>query len=110
MTIAINRREFVSSLAALPLAARGVFAGQNAAPSFPIIDSHIHLFDKTRPEGAPWPVDLPGGGEPPPCMIALPNRYQAIVRPLGVVGAIVIEASTRLDDNQWLLDVAANAP
>ena len=43
-------------------------------------------------------------------MIALPNRYQAITAPLGVVGAIVVEASPRLDDNQWILDVAANAP
>jgi predicted TIM-barrel fold metal-dependent hydrolase len=43
-------------------------------------------------------------------MIALPNRYKAIVTPFGVVGAIVVEASPRLEDNQWILDIAANAP
>ena len=110
MKVEFNRREFVSSLAALPLAARAAFAAQDPTPAFPIIDTHIHLFDKTRPEGAPYPRDMPGGGEPPQGMIALPNRYQAITAPLGVVGAIVVEASPRLDDNQWILDLAANAP
>ena len=110
MKIEFNRREFVSSLAALPLAARAAFAAQDPTPAFPIIDTHIHLFDKTRPEGAPYPRDMPGGGEPPQGMIALPNRYQAITAPLGVVGAIVVEASPRLDDNRWILDLAANAP
>ena len=40
----------------------------------------------------------------------MPNRYEAITAPLGVVGAIVVEASPRLDDNQWILDLAENAP
>ena len=43
-------------------------------------------------------------------MIALPERYQAITAPFGVAGAIVVEASPRLDDNHWILDVAADAP
>ena len=109
MTVEYNRREFVSSLAAAPLAAKAAFAAQDPGP-FPIIDTHIHLFDKTRPAGAPYPRDMPGGGEPPQGMIALPNRYQAITAPIGVVGAIVVEASPRLDDNQWILGVAADAP
>jgi L-fuconolactonase len=105
-----TRREFVSALTSLPFAARAALAGQaNSAPA-PIIDTHIHLFDKTRPEGAPYPSDVSGGGEPLQGMIALPNRYKAIVTPFGVVGAIVVEASPRLEDNQWILDVAANAP
>ena len=110
MTVECNRREFVRSLAAVPFAVTEVFAAQDSTPLFPIIDTHIHLFDKTRPEGAPYPRDLPGGGEPPQGMIALPNRYQAITAPFGVVGAIVVEASPRLEDNQWILDVAADAP
>ena len=110
MKVELNPREFATSLAAVPLAAKAAFAVQDAPPPFPIIDTHIHLFDKTRPEGAPYPRDVPGGGEPVQGMIALPNRYQAITAPFGVVGAIVVEASPRLDDNQWVLDVAANAP
>ena len=110
MNVELNRREFVTSLAAWPVAAKAAFAAQDPTPSFQIIDTHIHLFDKTRPEGAPYPRDMPGGGEPPQGMIALPNRYQAITAPLGVVGAIVVEASPRLDDNQWILDVTENEP
>src|SRR4029077_2145339 len=33
-----------------------------------------------------------------------------MIAPFGVVGAIVVEASPRLEDNQWILDQAANAP
>lgn len=53
MTLEVNRRTFVGSLASLPLAVRGNMAAQASTPAFPIIDTHIHLFDKTRPEGAP---------------------------------------------------------
>jgi len=113
MRVEFNRREFINSLAGLPFAAKAALVAQasrNEGPMFPIIDTHIHLFDKTRPEGAPYPRDVPGGGEPPQGMIALPNRYSAIVTSFGVVGAVVVEASPRLEDNQWVLDVAANAP
>jgi L-fuconolactonase len=44
---------------------------------------------------------------------ALPARYREVAKPFGVVGAIVIEAqvgSPRIEDNQWVLDVAAKDP
>ena len=110
MKIQYSRREFVGTLAALPLAARAAFAGQVVKPPFPVIDTHIHLFDRTRPEGAPYPMIPRDGGEPPQGMIALPNRYQAIAEQFGVVGAVVVEASPRLEDNQWILDVAKDYP
>jgi L-fucono-1,5-lactonase len=113
----MNRRQFVNTLGVLPFVARGLTARaaqtsapQAPAPTLPIIDTHIHLFDKTRPAGAPYPRDMPGGGEPPQGMIAVPGRYKMIVAPFGVVGAIVVEASPRLEDNQWILDQAAKAP
>ena len=53
---------------------------------------------------------MPGGGEPPQGMIALPNRYKAIVVPFGVAGAIIVEASPRVEDNDWLLDISKNHP
>lgn len=109
LQLTVSRREFVGALAAVPLAARAAM-GQDDAAAFPIIDTHIHIFDKTRPQGAPYPADVTGGGEPVQGMIALPNRYEAIVAPFGVVGAIVVEASDWVDDNQWVLDVAADEP
>jgi len=38
---------------------------------------------------------------------ALPDRYRKIAAPLGVVGAIEVEASPWLEDNQWVLDISA---
>ncbi len=39
---------------------------------------------------------------------ALPARYRSVAGPLGVTGAIEVECSPWLEDNQWVLDVAAN--
>ncbi len=72
-------------------------------PSIPIIDAHIHLFDPTRPEGVPWPNKNNATLYQP----ALPGRYRKIPTPLGITGAIEVECSTWLEDNQWVLDVAA---
>jgi len=72
-------------------------------PPVPIIDAHIHLFDTRRPEGVPWPDKNDAVLYKP----ALPDRYRKIAAPLGVVGAIEVECSTRLEDNQWVLNIAA---
>lgn len=73
------------------------------AASIAVIDAHIHLFDPTRPEGIPWPPkDNPVLYKP-----ALPARYERIAKPLGIVGAIEVEASPLIEDNQWVLDQAA---
>jgi predicted TIM-barrel fold metal-dependent hydrolase len=73
------------------------------APAIPIIDTHIHLFDTTRPEGVPWPAKTNAVLYRP----ALPARYREIAEPLGIKGAIEVECSPWLEDNQWVLDVAA---
>jgi predicted TIM-barrel fold metal-dependent hydrolase len=71
--------------------------------SIPIIDTHMHLFDTTRPQGVPWPEKTDKVLYKP----ALPRRYRGIVEPLGIVGAIEVEASPLLEDNQWVLDQMA---
>ena len=73
------------------------------AASFPIIDTHIHLFDTRRPQGVPWPAKDNAALYKP----ALPDRLRKIAIPHGVNGAIEVEASPWLEDNQWVLDVAA---
>jgi predicted TIM-barrel fold metal-dependent hydrolase len=73
------------------------------AAAIPIIDTHIHLFDTARPQGVPWPAKDNEILYRP----ALPGRYRALARPLGVLGAIEVEASPWLEDNQWVLDVTA---
>ena len=74
-----------------------------AAPALPIIDCHIHFFDVGRPQGVPWPEK----SDKVLYKTALPDRYRKIAVPLGIVGAIEVEASPWLEDNQWVLDIAA---
>jgi predicted TIM-barrel fold metal-dependent hydrolase len=72
----------------------------------PMIDTHIHLFDPTRPGGVPWPPKEDTAVYKP----STPERYSALTAPFGIVGAIAIEASPLLSDNDWLLNVAASNP
>jgi L-fuconolactonase len=79
---------------------------QALPPAIPVIDTHMHLFDTRRPGGVPWPDKTDAAVYKP----ALPERYARIAEPLGVVGAIVIEASPLASDNDWVLSEAANHP
>ncbi|MEO5998212.1 MAG: amidohydrolase family protein [Chitinophagaceae bacterium] len=99
----MNRRNFLSLAASASAAAALPSLGWEEDPSIPIIDTHIHLFDTTRPKGVPWPNKNDGILYQP----ALPGRYRKIAMPLGIVGAIEVEASPWLEDNQWVLDIAA---
>jgi predicted TIM-barrel fold metal-dependent hydrolase len=76
------------------------------AAGTPIIDTHIHIFDTARSQGVPWPEKTNSVLYKP----AMPDRYRSIAVPLGITGAIVVEASPWLEDNQWVLDVAAKNP
>jgi L-fuconolactonase len=78
-------------------------AASTQTEHIPVIDTHIHLFDTARPQGVPWPPkDDPVLYKP-----ALPDRYRKLAQPFGIVGAIEVEASPWLEDNQWVLDLAA---
>ena len=70
---------------------------------YPIIDTHIHLFDPRRHQGVPWPDKDDAILYRP----ALPDRYRTVTKALGIVGAIEVECSPWLEDNQWVLDIAA---
>jgi predicted TIM-barrel fold metal-dependent hydrolase len=83
-----------------PVAVRDRLA---AAESIPIVDTHIHLFDTTRPQGVPWPDKNDAVLYKP----ALPGRYRKVTQDPGIVGAIEVECSPWLEDNQWVLDLAA---
>ena len=72
----------------------------------PFLDAHIHLFDPRRAGGIPWPAPEDEALYRP----ALPERYAALARPLGVSAAIAVEASPRACDNHWLLEVAGQHP
>ncbi len=94
----MNRRTFLSLAASVVALDVGAQSG-----SIPIIDTHIHLFDPRRREGVPWPDKDDKILYRP----ALPDRYRTVTKGLGIVGAIEIECSPWLEDNQWVLDIAA---
>jgi len=68
-----------------------------------VIDTHTHFYDPTRAEGVPWP----GKDSQLLYRPVLPAEWQTLVKPLGVTGTVVVEASPWVEDNQWLLDLAA---
>lgn len=71
-----------------------------------IIDTHTHFYDPSRPQGVPWP-------SPDNKLLyrtVLPNDCKVLALDEGVTGTIVVEASSWLEDNQWILDLAASDP
>lgn len=76
------------------------------ATTMPVIDTHIHLFDPTRPGGIPWPEKT----DPVLYKPALPSRYSALASPHHVVGAVAIECSSWMVDNFWLQDTVEHNP
>ena len=69
----------------------------------PIIDAHTHFFDPARPAGVPWPA----ADDEVLYRTTLPEHFRAVASPHGVHQTVVVEASAWLEDNQWILDLAA---
>ena len=105
----ISRRQFLGTTAMAGAALYGnlnhglAADTQSTTGTMPIIDTHIHLYDPFRQQGVPWP----SRENKILYQTSLPDQYLPIARPLGIVGAIEIECSSWLEDNQWVLDVAA---
>jgi L-fuconolactonase len=100
-----SRRDFLSHVAATTAAAALPWPSVAQAGPIPIIDTHIHLYDPDRPQGAPY-----AGPPGVPRMAAYPERYRKLAVPLGVVGAVKVEASPWIEDNLWVLEVAQKDP
>lgn len=108
MTPPLSRRRFLGTAlaaVALPRVLPRALNAQRFRPppptieDIPVIDTHIHLFDATRPQGAPYK-----GGRKYRGGVALPSIYAEIARPLGIVGALEIDASPWVEDNLWVLE------
>jgi len=97
----MNRRQFLAAATSAAAALGGCQANAPAVPA-PILDTHTHFYDPTRSEGVPWPPT----GNALLYRPVLPDEFARLTRPLGVAGTIVVEASTREEDNQWVLDLA----
>ena len=96
----MNRRNFIKTTAAASVAASSHAAGAPAASR--IIDTHIHLYDPTRPQGVPWPPK-----DSPLYRKVFMEDWARQALPHGVKDTIIVEASEWVEDNQWILDIAA---
>jgi len=113
MSNGYNRRRFlatsVEAVAGVTLI--GLASAVRAAPAqpatgggaFTLIDTHTHFYDPTRTQGVPWPPR----DDKLLYRTVLPKDYRAQAVPQPVTGTVVVEASSWLEDNQWVLDLAA---
>ena len=53
----------------------------------PVIDTHIHLYDTTRPQGLPWPPATDKVLFRP----VLPRDFDAVAQRNGITAAVVVE-------------------
>jgi L-fuconolactonase len=104
---AISRRAILQQAAAVA-AAMTLPSISKAAPAkdIPIVDTHTHFYNPERKEGVPWP----GKNDAVLYRPVLPAEFSKLTKPLGVTGTVVVEASSWLEDNQWLLDLANDEP
>lgn len=98
--VGLNRRDALAGGLALAAAGVGQAHAQAKPASIPIIDTHIHIYDSSRPQGVVYP-DATSKSLPP---VHTPDAYAAMVKTLGVVGAIAVEASPWIEDNLWALE------
>lgn len=105
-SIRFNRRQLIAgSLAGTAaLRMRSLFADVPVA-SLDIIDCHTHFYDPTRPEGVPWPSK-----GSPLYRTVLPADLRNLVQYRPVTGTVIVEASNRVEDNAWLLELAKTDP
>ncbi len=98
----MKRRAFFQTAAGAGVAvAAGAVSGAAARPAR-VIDTHTHFYDPTRPQGVPWPPR-----DSKLHRTVLPDDWAAAAAPHGVTETVVVEASPWVEDNQWLLDLAA---
>lgn len=101
----MNRRNWIQSGTGLAVGALwgARIARAAVAPrASRIIDCHTHFYDPARPQGVPWPAKGTKLHR-----TVLPKDWLAVAAPHGVSETIVVEASPWLEDNQWVLDLAA---
>jgi L-fuconolactonase len=106
----MNRRRFLGTAAAAAIGSLAPMELLAQSPVLPeletIIDTHVHFYDPSRLGGVPWPSASDTGLYRP----VLPGAYRKLTVGLGIKGAIEVEASPLLEDNQWVLDLAAREP
>lgn len=94
----MDRRTFMLSATAAGTAASATQA--QSLGDIPLIETTLHLYDPSRPQGVPYGPDPAGMS---------PAKYRTKASP-GVVGVVVCECSPWIEDNLWLLEACASDP
>lgn len=103
---AIDRRTWIAgSLSGLVGLGLGALAADESNADLDIIDCHTHFYDPTRPEGIPWPQK-----GTPLYRTVLPKHLRELKQFRRVTGTVIVEASDRVEDNAWLLELAKDDP
>ena len=71
-----------------------------------IIDTHIHLYDTNRSEGVDWPPVTDKVLYRP----VLTEHFDEVADRAGIASTVIVEASSRVEDNQWMLDLVKHNP
>jgi len=101
----IKRRDWMKGAMATAALAHtsDAWAAPGAIKPSRVVDTHTHFYDPSRPAGVPWP-----GKGTPLYRTVMPKDWRAVAAPVGVAETIVVEASPWVEDNQWILDLAAD--
>ena len=71
-----------------------------------VIDTHIHLYDTNRSEGVDWPPVTDNVLYRP----VLTEHFDEVADREGIPSTVIVEASSRVEDNQWVLDLVKHNP
>ena len=110
LVVLVSNRTAIGEL--VPAEGESEQAGVEDKPGLPqvkhLIDTHIHLYDTRRDvyelgraDRVPWPPTDDGILHKP----HLPEEFHRVTKPAGVTGVVIVEASPRIDDNDWVLDL-----
>ena len=102
-SIRVSRRQAVA--VGLSGMAGGPLLAARSVEELDVIDCHTHFYDPTRPNGIPWPAK-----GSPLYRTVLPQHLREQKHHRRVTGTVIVEASDRLEDNAWLLDLAKIDP
>jgi len=79
---------------------------QEGVEDVQVIDTHIHLYDTNRSEGVDWPpVEDKILYRP-----VLTEHFDEVADREGIPSTVIVEASSRVEDNQWVLDLVKHNP
>ena len=81
-------------------------AGSSKARVSRAVDTHIHFYDLGREGGVVWPEEK----DKRLYRTVLPKDFLNTAESHGVRESILVEASPRIEDNKWLLDLADENP